>query len=64
MTRELRVKRQRLPLEKVYVFTAGRKQTLGPKEDLKRHIGTVQAKAYYTSKKKKRKAEWTRKSLI
>ena len=35
MTRELRDKRQQLPLEKVCVFIAGRKQTLDPKNDLK-----------------------------
>ena len=51
-TRELRDKRQQLPLEKTCVFIAGRKQTLDPKKDLKRQIGTVQAKAYYTSRGK------------
>ena len=35
MHRELRDKRQQLPLEKAYVFIAGKKQTLDPKKDLK-----------------------------
>ena len=55
MTRELRDKRQQLPLEKVCVFIAGRKQTSDPKTDLKRQIGTVHAKAYYTSRGKKKR---------
>ena len=55
MTRELRDKRHQLPLEKVYVFIAGRKQTSDPKKDPKRQIGTVHAKAYYTSRGNKEK---------
>ena len=54
MTRELRQKPQELPLEKACVFIAGRKQTSDPKKDLKRQIGTVQAKAYYTSREKRK----------
>ena len=38
MTRDFRDKRQQLPLEKVCVFIAGRKQTLDPKKDLKQQI--------------------------
>ena len=53
MTGELRDKRQQLPLEKACVFIAGRKQTSDPKNDLKRQIGMVHAKAYYTSREKK-----------
>ena len=55
MTRELRDKRQQLPLEKVCVFIAGRNQTSDPKKDLKQQVGTVQAKAYYISRKKERR---------
>ena len=50
ITRELRDKAQQLPLEKACVFIAGRKQTSDPKNGLKRQIGTVQAKACYTSR--------------
>ena len=64
MTREPRDKRQQLPLVKVCVFIAGRKQTSDPMKDLKRQIGTVHAKAYYSSREKKGKAEWTRKAVI
>ena len=50
MTRELKDKTQQLPLEKACVFITGRKHNSDPKNDLKRHIGTVQAKTYYTSR--------------
>ena len=48
MTRDLRDKRQQLPLERACVFIAGRNPTSDPKINLKRQIGTVHAKAYYT----------------
>ena len=51
LTVELKDKRKQLPLETTCVFIAGMKQTLDPKKDLKRQIGTVQAKAYSTSRK-------------
>ena len=54
MTRELRDKRQQLPLETVCMFKAERKQTSDPKKDHKRQSGTVQANAYYTSRGKRK----------
>ena len=64
MARELRDKRQQLPLKMACVFVAGRKYTSDPKKDLKRQIETVQENTYYTSRIKKGKTDWTRKSLI
>ena len=34
----------------MYIFIARRTQTSDPKNDLKRQIGMVHAKAYYTSR--------------
>ena len=50
MTREMRDKSKQLPLETACVFIPARKHTLDPKKALNRHIRTVQAKAYYTSR--------------
>ena len=52
-TKKLRDNRQQLPLEKACMFIADKKHTSEPKKDLKQQIGTVQEKAYYTSRKKK-----------
>ena len=41
-------------MEKACIFIAGMKQTSDPKKDLKRQIGTVQAKAYYISMEKRK----------
>ena len=54
MTRQLRHKTQELPLEKACVFIASRKQTSDSKKDLKKQIGAVQAKAYYTSRESRK----------
>ena len=52
MTRRRRDKRQQLPLEKVCVCIARRKQTSDQKRGPKRQIGSVQAKAYYIIREK------------
>ena len=36
------------------MFIVGKKQTLDPKKHLKRQIGTIQAKAYYTGREKRK----------
>ena len=54
MARQLRHRTQELPLEKACIFIAGRKQTSDPKKDLKKQIGAVQEKAYYTSRERKK----------
>ena len=54
ITKNLREGKQQLPLENVCVSVEGKKQTSDPGKDLKQQIGTVQAKAYYTSMKKRK----------
>ena len=54
MARQLRHKTKKLPLEKACIFITGRKHTSDPKKDLKKQIGAVQAKAYYTSRGSKK----------
>ena len=51
---ELRDKRQQLSLEKASAFKIWRTQTLDPKKNLKRQIGTVHAKAYCTNREMKK----------
>ena len=54
MTKNTREGRRQLPLENVCVFVAGKKQPSDPRNDLKRQIGMVQAKAYYTDRGKRK----------
>ena len=54
MIKNQRKEKQKLSLENMCVFVAGRNQTSDPEKDLKQQIGTLQARAYYTRREKRK----------